>query len=259
MKLEDKVAVVTGSSRGIGRAIAETFGREGASVIVNYVQGSTEAAEVAERIKTLGRGALAVRADVSRREEAHRLIDETIRVFGKLDILVNNAGVRFDGTILDTSDEDWDRSFAVNLKGPFNCTQAAARQMIKRGTGKIINISSISALGGAPKGELAYGSSKAGLNFMTKVAALDLGPYGINVNCIAPGWTMTDMVVRSAGSQARFNEIKEMKAKAAMIGRVGDPQDIANLALFLASDESSFITGQVIVADGGRQDFLSHA
>jgi 3-oxoacyl-[acyl-carrier protein] reductase len=259
MKLDNRVAVVTGSSRGIGKAIAETFGREGARIVINYVQNSEGANDVAEKIKILGSDAIVVAADVSRQGEAQKLIDETIRTFGRLDILVNNAAVLIGGTILDTKEEDWDRSMAVNLKGSFNCTQAAARVMTQQRYGKIINISSISALGCAPGGELAYGCSKAGLIHLTRVAALDLGAYGINVNCIAPGWTVTDMTIRNAGSEDKFVKIKEMKAKQAVMGTVGNPQDIANLALFLASEESNFITGQVVVADGGRQDFLSHA
>ncbi len=259
MKLEGKVAIVTGASRGIGRAIAETLASEGARVVVNYVHGASEARRVVEEIMTAGGHAISVAADVSQKSHAEKLVSEATRAFGRLDVLVNNAGVLLGGTILDTSEQDWDRVMAVNLKGPFNCTQAAAKVMVKQKSGKIVNISSISGLGGAPGGELAYSCSKAGLINMTMVAALDLGSYGINVNCIAPGWIVTDMVIRHTGSEEKFKAVKELKSGQAMIGRVGDPQDIANLALFLASDESSFITGQVIVADGGRKDFLSHA
>jgi 3-oxoacyl-[acyl-carrier protein] reductase len=259
MKLEGKVAIVTGASRGIGKAIAKTLASEGARVVVNYVHGASEANRAVEEIKAAGGKAMAVAADVSEKNQAGRLVDETVKAFGRLDVLVNNAGVLMSGTILDTTEEDWDRVMAVNLKGPFNCMQAAAKIMVRQKSGKIINVSSISGLGGAPKGELAYSCSKAGLINMTAVAALDLGSYGINVNCIAPGWIVTDMVIRHTGSEAKFNEVKELKTKQSMIGRVGDPQDIASLALFLASDESNFITGQVIVADGGRKDFLTHA
>lgn len=259
MKLEGKVAIVTGASRGIGRAIAKTLANEGARVLVNYVRGAGEAKQVVEEIRAAGGNAISVAADVSKKNDANRLVDEAVRAFGRLDVLVNNAGILVGGTILDTTEQDWDRVMAVNLKGPFNCMQAAAKVMVRQKSGKIINVSSISGLGGAPGGELAYSCSKAGLINMTMVAALDLGSHGINVNCIAPGWIVTDMVIRHTGSEKRFNEVKELKSGQAMIGRVGDPQDIANLALFLASDESNFITGQVIVADGGRKDFLSHA
>lgn len=259
MKLEGRVAVVTGSSRGIGKAIAKTLAREGVRLVVNYVQNAAEANRVVEEIRAAGGAATSFMADTSQRSQAQKLIDEAIRNFGRLDILINNAGVLIGGTVLDTSEEDWDKTMAVNLKGPFNCMQAAGKAMVQNKSGKIINISSISGLGGAPGGEFAYSTSKAGLIGMTMVAALDLGPYGINVNCVAPGYTITDMVIRNAGSEKKFTEIRETKARQAMIGRVGDPEDIANAALFLASDESNFITGQVIVVDGGRKDFLSHA
>ena len=253
------MAVVTGGSRGIGKAVAKTFAREGARTVVNFVQGKQAADEVVEEIRATGGKAVSIGADVSLRREAQKLIDRAVSEFGTIDILVNNAGVLLGGTVLDTTEEEWDRCLAVNLKGPFNCMQAAAKVMVGRKAGKIINISSISGLLGAPSGELAYSSSKAGLNAMTAVAALDLGPYGINVNCVAPGWTVTDMVERRAGSREAFEQLVATKSKQAMIGRVGDPQDIANAVLFLASEESSFITGQVIVVDGGRKDFLSHA
>ena len=259
MKLTGKVAVVTGGSRGIGRAVSMTLAREGARTVVNYVHGRDDAEEVVREIISSGGRAVALGADVSVRGEAQQLIDRTVSEFGTVDILVNNAGVLLGGTILDTTEEDWDRCLAVNLKGPFNCTQAAAKVMVGKKSGKIINISSISGLLGAPQGEIAYSPSKAGLNAMTAVAALDLGPYGINVNCIAPGWTVTEMVRRRAGTKEAFDELVAIKSKQAMIGRVGEPQDIANAVLFLASDESSFITGQVIVVDGGRKDFLHGA
>ena len=258
MKLENKVAIVTGSSRGIGEAIAKTFAREGARVVVNYVRNARRANRVAEQIRALGRDAISIGADVSQRSQALNLVSKTVSAFGGLDILVNNAGLLVGGTIFSTKENQWDRAFEVNLKVPFNCIQAAAEVMSRQKSGKIINVSSISGLGGAPKGELAYSCSKAALMHLTRLVALDLGPYGVNVNCIAPGWTLTDMVIRSAGSQKRLEELNAIKARQAAIGRIGDPQDIANLALFLASEESSFITGQVIVADGGRQDFVSH-
>jgi len=258
MKLQDKVAVVTGGSRGIGSAIAKTLAREGARVAVNYVRDSVEAERVVREIRAAGGSAVPIQADVSRKAEAQRLVDEAVRQFGRLDILVNNAGILIEGTILDMKEEDWDSVVAVNLKGPFNTMQAAAKVMVPQRYGKIVNVSSISGLGGAPKGEIAYAPSKAALNMLTTVASLDLGQYGINVNCVAPGWTVTDLVMRNAGSPERFEEVRRIKSQMASMGRAGEPQDIANVVLFLASDESSFISGQVIVADGGRKDFMSH-
>jgi 3-oxoacyl-[acyl-carrier protein] reductase len=257
MKLDGKVAVVTGASRGIGKAIAETFAREGADVVVNYIKSEGEAKEVVKQIKAMGRRAIAVKADVSKRADAQRMFNKVLAEFGRVDILVNNAGIGTGGTTLDTPEEDWDRVIAVNLKGPFNCTQIAAKTMVEQKSGKIINISSISGLGGAPVGELAYCCAKAALIAMTMVAAQDLGTYGINVNSVAPGWTRTDMTSRA--TKEKTVELQKLKAGMAAMRRVGEPQDIANAALFLASNEASFVTGQVLVADGGRRDFLSHA
>ncbi|MGD0803573.1 MAG: 3-oxoacyl-ACP reductase family protein [Candidatus Bathyarchaeia archaeon] len=257
MKLDGKVAVITGASRGIGKAIAETFAREGADIVVNYVKSVNDAKEVVKNIKAMGRRAIAVKADVSKRTEAQRMFNKVLAEFGRVDILVNNAGIGTGGTTLDTSEEDWDRVIAVNFKGPFNCTQIASKMMVEQKSGKIINISSISGLGGAPVGELAYCCAKAALIAMTTVAAQDLGPHGINVNSVAPGWTRTDMTSRS--TREKTEELQKLKAGMAAMRRIGEPQDIANAVLFLASDESSFVTGQVLVVDGGRKDFLSHA
>jgi 3-oxoacyl-[acyl-carrier protein] reductase len=257
MKLDGKVAVITGASRGIGKAIAETFAREGADIVVNYVKSVNDAKEVVKNIKAMGRRAIAVKADVSKRTEAQRMFNKVLAEFGRVDILVNNAGIGTGGTTLDTSEEDWDKVIAVNLKGPFNCTQIASKTMVEQKSGKIINISSISGLGGAPVGELAYCCAKAALIAMTTVAAQDLGPHGINVNSVAPGWTRTDMTSRA--TREKTEELQKLKAGMAAMRRIGEPQDIANAVLFLASDESSFVTGQVLVVDGGRKDFLSHA
>ena len=257
MKLTRKVAIVTGGSRGIGNAIVRTFAREGASVAVSYISSADQSKEVVEQITVNGGKAMAVRADVSDRHQVKEMISEVVLAYGRVDILVNNAGIIIGGTTLGTKEEDWDREMAVNLKGPFHCTQECARIMVQQKYGKIINVSSISGLGGAPQGELAYCCAKAGLIALTMVAAQELGPYGINVNCIAPGWTRTDMTLQEA--KGRIEEVENLKASMAAVRRIGEPEDIANAALFLASDESSFVTGQVIVADGGRRDFLSHA
>ncbi|MGD0802655.1 MAG: 3-oxoacyl-ACP reductase family protein [Candidatus Bathyarchaeia archaeon] len=257
MKLEGKVALVTGASRGIGRAIALTLAREGASVAVNYVKGAKEAEKVASEIKSMGSRAITIKADVSNQDQVKKMIVEITRSFGGIDILVNNAGILIPTSLMETTEDGWDQVMAINLKGPFNCIQEAAKLMIPKRNGKIINISSISGLGCAPTGEGAYGCSKAGVIALTSVASQELGPYGINVNCIAPGWIKTDMTNAKSGSNAE--DINVRKAGLAAMRRIGDTQDIANVTLFLASEESSFISGQVIVADGGRMDFVSHA
>jgi 3-oxoacyl-[acyl-carrier protein] reductase len=256
MKLDGKVALVTGGSRGIGKAICLMYAAEGASVAVNYTKGAAEAEAVVTEIQAMGGKAIAVQADVSQRAQVKKMVAATIKAFGSLDILVNNAGILIPTNLMETTDEQWDRVMDVNLKGPFICIQEASKQMIKQGGGRIISTSSISGLGCAPTGEGSYGCSKAGLIMLTAVAAQDLGPHGITVNCIAPGWIKTDMTAGKSGAAAEA--VNKRKASLAALRRIGEPDDIARIALFLASEESSFVTGQVIVADGGRVDFVSH-
>jgi 3-oxoacyl-[acyl-carrier protein] reductase len=256
MKLDGKVALVTGGSRGIGKAICLMYAAEGANVAVNYTKGAAEAEAVVTEIQAIGGKAIAVQADVSQRPQVKKMVAATIKAFGRLDILVNNAGILIPTNLMQTTDEQWDSVMDVNLKGPFICIQEASKHMIKQGGGRIISTSSISGLGCAPTGEGSYGCSKAGLIMLTAVAAQDLGPHGINVNCIAPGWVKTDMTKRKSGAEE--DAINKKKAGLAALRRIGEPDDIARVALFLASEESSFVTGQVIVADGGRVDFVSH-
>lgn len=256
MKLKGKVALVTGGSRGLGKEIALTLAREGAWVAVNYINGAKEAEEVVEEIKFNGGEAKKIMADVSQRTQVKLMVDEVIKSCGKLDILINNAGILIPTNLMETSEEDWDRVMAVNLKGPFLCTQEAAKHMIQRRYGKVINTSSISGLGCAPTGEGAYGCTKAGLIALTSITAQELGPMGINVNAIAPGWIQTDMT--SGKSKGNADEVNKRKAELVAMRRIGNPKDVANV-LFLASEDSGFITGQVIVIDGGRVDFVSHA
>ena len=257
MKLKDKVALVTGASRGIGKAIALTYAREGAKVAVNYVKNREKALEVVAEIMENGGEAFAVQADVSYANDVKKMVDAVIDKYGKIDILVNNAGVLIPTMLMETSEEEWDKVIEINLKGPFLCIREAAKGMIDRGYGKIINTASISGFGCAPLGEGAYGASKAGLIMLTSVFAQELGSKGINVNALAPGWIKTDMTIGKSGP-AEDAKVNKRKAELAAMRRIGEPQDIARLALFLASDESNFITGQTIVADGGRADFVSH-
>jgi len=243
-ELDQKVAVITGGARGIGKQIALTLANEGADIVLGDV---LEMEAAAQELKDLGRKVITVKTDVSKKAEAKNLLDTAIDNFKKVDILVNNAGIQRHASFLQMSEENWDAVINVNLKGVFLCTQAAAKYMIERKYGKIVNIASIAGLS-AHTSPVNYGASKAGVIGLTRACARDLAPYGINVNAIAPGVVVTDLTYMREEPE-RF--IEEMSKKAAL-GRTGSAQDIANLALFLASDESSFITGQVIASDGGR-------
>lgn len=248
MRLKDKVAVVTGSGRGIGEGIALRFAEEGAKIVVNDVD-EANANAVVKKIKDLGSDAVAVIGSVASREVVQKMVDTAVNVFGKIDIMVNNAGITRDVILHKMTDEQWNEVIAVNLTGVFYGIQIAARVMRERGYGKIINISSTSALGNA--GQLNYSASKAGVIGMTKTAAKELGPKGVNVNAIAPGMIWTDMM-KSMPPQV-IQQMDAMLPYLVPMNRKGTPQDVANLALFLASDESSFITGQVIFCDGGMK------
>lgn len=248
MRLKDKVAVVTGAGRGIGEGIALRFAEEGAKVIVNDVN-ETDATSVVGKIKESGAQAEAVTGSVADRRIVEKTVDTAVSEFGTLDIIVNNAGITRDRILHKMSDEEWDSVISINLSGVFYGIQSAARIMRERGYGKIINISSTSALGNA--GQLNYSASKAGVIGMTKTAAKELGGKGINVNAIAPGMIWTDMM--KSMPEETIKQMEAMLPVLVPLNRKGSPRDIAHLALFLASDESSFITGQVIFCDGGMK------
>jgi 3-oxoacyl-[acyl-carrier protein] reductase len=248
MRLKDKVAIVTGSGRGIGEGIVLRFADEGARLVINDIN-EADAKAVVDKIKSLGGVAVAVIGSVSSRETVQKLVDTAIKEFGKLDIIVNNAGITRDSILHKMTDEQWDSVISVNLTGVFYGIQCAGRVMREKGYGKIINISSTSALGNA--GQLNYSASKAGVIGMTKTAAKELGPKGVNVNAIAPGMIWTDMMKNMP--PAAIQQMEAMLPHIVPMNRKGAPLDIANLALFLASDESSFITGQVIFCDGGMK------
>ncbi|WP_419725590.1 3-oxoacyl-[acyl-carrier-protein] reductase [Terrisporobacter petrolearius] len=242
--LQGKCAVITGASRGIGREIAIKYAKEGANIVLNYRNSETEALQLKEELDKLGSDTLIVKANVSNFEEAEKLIKEAKEVFGRIDILVNNAGITKDNLIMRMKEEDFDSVIDVNLKGAFNCLKAVTPIMIRQKSGKIINMSSVvGVIGNA--GQVNYCASKAGLIGMTKSLAREIGGKNINVNAIAPGFIDTDMTKVLSEDQKK-NIMSQVPLK-----RLGQAEDIANLALFLASNQSDYITGQVIQVDGG--------
>ncbi len=246
-KLQDKVAIITGSRRGIGRGIALAFAKEGCKVVVSDYVEDKDGKNTVNEIKKLGSDAIFVKADVSKERDVKNLVDKAVKKFGKLNILVNNAGIVSFGTADTLEEKDWDKVINVNLKGVFFGTKYAAKQMLKQGKGgRIINISSIAGLVGFP-GISAYCASKGGVTEFTREAALDYASKGITVNAIDPGVIETDMTKGMLGDKAT----RENFMQNTPIGRVGKPEDIGNAALFLALDESSFITGHNLVVDGG--------
>jgi len=246
MRLKDKVAIVTGAGRGIGEGIALRFAEEGAKLIVNDVS-ETDASHTVEAIKNKGGQAVAVIGSVASRQVAQKMVDTAVKEFGTVDILVNNAGIIRDAMLHKMTDEQWDQVIEVNLKGVFLCSQCAANVMREKGYGKIINVSSSSWRGNP--GQINYSATKAGVIGMTKTAAKELAPKGVNVNVIAPAMVFTDMI--KSMPPEKVDQLEKMLAFIVPLNRWGAPRDIANLALFLASDESSFITGQLIHCDGG--------
>jgi len=244
LALTDKVAVVTGAAQGIGQAIAETLARLGANVVVADLQVEKAEAVATEIAADTGRRAIAVQVDVSDSASAKALMDQARAEFGRVDILVNNAGITRDDLIMRMKEADWDLVININLKGAFNCSKAIIRSMMKQRYGRIVNITSVSGITGQA-GQTNYSSSKAGLIGFTKALAKEVGSRNITVNGVAPGFIETVLTADLP------QEIKDMGIKLTPLGRFGQPQDIANAVAFLASDEASFITGEVLTVDGG--------
>jgi len=244
MVLKDRVAIITGASRGIGRAVALKLARDGAKVVVNYAGNVEKAQEVVDTIKEFGGEAIAVQADVSSPQEVEAMVEKVMEHFGQVDILVNNAGITRDTLLMRMKEEDWDAVMNTNLKGVYNCSKAVIRVMMKQRWGRIINITSVVGLMGNA-GQANYAAAKAGIIGFTKSVAKELGSRGITVNAVAPGFIETDMTA------VLNDELKAALKEQIPLQRLGAPEDIAHLVAFLASDHAGYITGQTINVDGG--------
>jgi 3-oxoacyl-[acyl-carrier protein] reductase len=245
MKFENKIVLITGASRGIGKATALLFAKEGAKVIVDYILQKDEAQSVVDEIKKIGSDAIAVECDVSKEDEVKKMFSRAVETFGRIDILVNNAGVVYDTPIFSRTTEQFLKTLEVNLVGNFLCSKYAAEQMLKNKSGKIINISSTNAINSFSPDAIDYDASKAGVITLTKDFAKELAPF-VQVNAIAPGWVDTDMN-KDLPKEFIDREIKKIYSK-----RFAKPEEIAKAVLFLAGEDANYITGSVLVVDGGH-------
>jgi 3-oxoacyl-[acyl-carrier protein] reductase len=244
MKLKDKVALVTGASRGLGKAIALELAAQGARVTVNYLKSAAPAEEVVQQIISRGGTAAAVQADITSLPEVEKMVDGLYEQCGRIDILVNNAGVTRDELLLSMTPEDWEMVIKTNLGGLFNCTKAVAKYMMVQKSGRIINISSVAGERGG-RGQSNYAASKGGINAFTRSVAMELAPKKVTVNAVAPGVVETEM------SSTVIRRAKDIILDSVALKRLGQPEEIAKVVAFLASDDSSYITGEVIRVDGG--------
>lgn len=244
MKLMGKVALVTGASRGLGKAIALQLAKEGAQVVVNYAKSAEKAREVVDAIQSAGGNALTMQTDVSNFEEVEKMVDAIYEKFGRIDILVNNAGVNRDELLISMEEEDWNAVISTNLGGLFHCTKAVAKYMMLQKHGRIINISSIAGERGG-RGQSNYAASKGGVNAFTRSVAMELAPKKITVNAVAPGVFETEM------SSTVIRRAKDHILNSIALKRLGQAEEVAKVVAFLASDDSSYITGEIIRVDGG--------
>lgn len=244
MTLENKVALVTGGSRGIGRAIVLALAQRGADVAINFAGNVAAAEQVAAEVQQLGRKAILVQGDVADTEACAAMVDKVVSELGRIDILVNNAGITRDGLLMRMKEADWDAVLTTNLKGVFNCTKAAVKYMMKQRAGKIVNISSVVGVMGNA-GQANYAAAKAGVIGFTKSVAKEVASRGITANAVAPGFIATDM------TSVLPEKVVEEMAAGIPLKRAGQPEDVANAVLFLVSDEAAYITGQTLHVDGG--------
>lgn len=244
MTLVGKVALVTGGSRGIGRAVALKLAENGADVAINYAGNTAAAEEVKAAIEKLGRKAMLVQGSVADTDGVQAIVNQVVKELGRLDILINNAGITRDGLLMRMKEADWDAVLETNLKGVFNCSKAVMRTMMKQKSGRIVNMASVvGEMGNA--GQANYAAAKAGVIGFTKSLAKEVASRGITVNAVAPGFIATDM------TKVLTDDQKAEMAKTIPLGRAGRPEDVANAVLFLVSDEAAYITGQVLNVDGG--------
>ncbi|MEE9417947.1 MAG: 3-oxoacyl-ACP reductase family protein [Desulfatiglandaceae bacterium] len=246
MRLKEKIALVTGSSRGVGRAVALAFAKVGAKVVINYTSNEKAADEVVENVEGMGSEAISVKADVAQKSDVEHLVSATIETFGRLDILVNNAGFTRPAMMVKMTEEQWDQVIDIHLKGAFLCSQAAAIHMKEQKGGKIINVTSVAGLVGTV-GQINYSAAKGGILSMTKSIARELARYNVCANVISLGIVATDMTEKIRSDE----KLKEIYMNRILLKRFAEPDDISPAFVFLASDESNYITGQLLCVDGG--------